>query len=125
MSTRCYRLFAGTAADRPVSRTPKDLFDGILYKVDIITERIQNAGLDNVELALYLSEVPDETVDVAIAVRNYHDIEWVFPDLKRADRPLRPQVPETGELAPPRGRSGAAGCPWHKLLESGGIDPYT
>lgn len=64
----------------------EDVFDGALYKVDAVTLRVDEAGLDNVELALRLSDVPSDSVDVAIAVRNYHDVEWVFPDLKRADQ---------------------------------------
>ena len=27
-----------------------------------------------------------ESVDVAVAVRNYHDVEWVFPEMTRADQ---------------------------------------
>lgn len=64
----------------------QELFEGRLYKVDAVTERVDNAGLYNVELALHLSEVPDESVDVAIAIRNYHDVEWVFQGLTRADQ---------------------------------------
>jgi len=51
----------------------KELFDGALYKVDAVTQRVDDAGLYNVELALRLSEVPSDSVDVAVAVRNYHE----------------------------------------------------
>jgi len=76
----------------------KELFDGALYKVDAVTQRVDDAGLYNVELALRLSEVPSDSVDVAVAVRNYHDVEWVFPDLKRAD-----QVAEFFRIVKPGG----------------------
>jgi predicted methyltransferase len=64
--------------------TDREAFGGQLYKVDIVTERVANAGLDNVELANRLADVPADSVDVAIAVRNYHDVEWVFADVTRA-----------------------------------------
>lgn len=61
-----------------------ELFDGQLYTVDAVTERVSSAGLGNVELANYMSELPANSVDVAVAVRNYHDVEWVFEGLTRA-----------------------------------------
>jgi len=64
----------------------RELFDGALYKVDVVSERLEDAGLANVTLALRLVDVPSESVDVAVAIRNYHDVEWVFPDMKRADQ---------------------------------------
>lgn len=76
----------------------KEMFDGTLYKVDAVTLRVDDAGLDNVELALRLSDVPSDSVDVAIAIRNYHDVEWVFPDLKRVD-----QVAEFYRMVKPGG----------------------
>lgn len=63
-----------------------DLLDGQLYKGDVMARRIADAGLDNVELVMKLADVPASSVDVAIAVRNYHDVEWVFPQYKRADQ---------------------------------------
>jgi len=66
--------------------TDREAFDGQLYKVDIVTERVANAGLDNVELANRLADVPADSVDVAVAVRNYHDVEWVFPAITRAEQ---------------------------------------
>jgi predicted methyltransferase len=64
----------------------EELFDGQFYKVPAVTQRLDDAGLDNVELAIHLTEVPSDSVDVAIAIRNYHDVEWVFPDLKRTEQ---------------------------------------
>jgi len=63
----------------------KDAYGGRLYKVDAVEERVATGGLENVSLAESLADVPDESLDVALAVRNYHDIEWVFQHLKRAD----------------------------------------
>lgn len=63
-----------------------EAFDGQLYKVDSVTERVESAGLDNVELAMTIADVPPDAVDVAIAVRNYHDVEHVFADLTRAEQ---------------------------------------
>ena len=54
------------------------------YTVDEVTERVSNAGLSNVELANHMSELPADSVDVAVAIRNYHDVEWVYPGLTRA-----------------------------------------
>ncbi len=64
----------------------RELLDGVLYKVDVVSQRLEDAGLANVKLAMRLAEVPSESVDVAVAIRNYHDVEWVFPDMKRADQ---------------------------------------
>ncbi len=63
----------------------KELFDGQLYKVDALTERVEKNHLDNVELVTSLAELPDNAVDAMIVVRNYHDVEWVFDGLKRKD----------------------------------------
>jgi predicted methyltransferase len=63
----------------------KDLFEGRVYRVPQVQERIEQAGITNVELTLALDDVPSETIDVAIAVRNYHDVEWVFEGYSRAD----------------------------------------
>jgi predicted methyltransferase len=60
--------------------------DGQFYKVDSVTERLQSAGLDNVELALRLADVPADSVEVAITIRNYHDVQWVVTDLRRDDQ---------------------------------------
>lgn len=64
----------------------ESLFDGMLYKGGTVAQRITDAGLDNVDLAMTMSEVPAGSVDVAIAVRNYHDVEWMMQDWKRADQ---------------------------------------
>jgi len=63
----------------------KDLFEGRVYRVPQVQERIEQAGLANVEMTLTLDEVPSESIDAAIAVRNYHDVEWVFQGYSRAD----------------------------------------
>ncbi len=62
----------------------KELAEGRVYRVPQVQERIDQAGISNVELTLTLDEVPSESIDAAIAVRNYHDIEWVFPEYSRA-----------------------------------------
>jgi predicted methyltransferase len=63
----------------------KDLFDGRIYRVPQVEGRIERAGLTNVDLILKLDDVPSASIDVAIAVRNYHDVEWVFEGYSRAD----------------------------------------
>ena len=63
----------------------KDLFEGRVYRVPQVQERIEQAGIANVDLTLTLDDVPSESIDVAIAVRNYHDVEWVFEGYSRAD----------------------------------------
>ena len=63
----------------------KEAFDGRLYRVDAVTERVENSNLDNVDLVMKVSDLPADGVDVMVAVRNYHDVEWVFPDLKRVE----------------------------------------
>ncbi len=107
----------------------KEIFGGGLYKVDAVTERVDDAGLHNVELALRLSDVPSDSVDVAIAVRNYHDIEWTFPDLKRVD-----QVAEFYRIVKPGGIVGIVDVAtdaegWddaaHRLNKRVAIDDFT
>lgn len=66
--------------------TDREAFGGTIYSVDRVTRRLQDAGLGNVELANRLADVPSDIVDVAIAVRNYHDVEHVFPGLTRAEQ---------------------------------------
>lgn len=61
----------------------KDLFDGRLYRVDAMKERVKAGGLKNVELMEKISGLPEEGIDAMVAVRNYHDVEWVFKELKR------------------------------------------
>jgi predicted methyltransferase len=63
----------------------KELFDGRLYKVPEVEERVKNGNLKNVEIATHITEIPAASVDAMIIVRNYHDVEWVFEGLKRAD----------------------------------------
>jgi predicted methyltransferase len=109
--------------------TDRQAFDGQIYKVDIVTQRVQEAGLDNVELAMALADVPTESVDVAVAVRNYHDVEHVFPDIKRAD-----QVAQFFRIVKPGGYVGivevatpAPGWddPTHRLGKQMVIDDFT
>ena len=63
----------------------KELYDGRLYKVDSLTERVAENDLANVELLMEISDLPENSMDVILVVRNYHDVEWVFPGLKRQD----------------------------------------
>lgn len=46
---------------------------------------MKEGGLDNVVLLETIGELPEGSLDAALAVRNYHDVEWVFPGLKRKD----------------------------------------
>lgn len=64
----------------------RNLADGQIYKADTLSQRIAAAGLDNVELAVRFADVPAESVDVAISVRSYHDVEWTFSEYRRADQ---------------------------------------
>lgn len=63
----------------------KEAFDGRLYKVDSLTERVAKNGLDNVELTMKTTDLEADSIDVMLAVRNYHDVEWVFPGLERKE----------------------------------------
>jgi len=63
----------------------KEAFNGRLYKVDELNERVRKNNLSNVELLNSIGDMPAASVDVALAVRNYHDVEWVFQGLKRKD----------------------------------------
>lgn len=63
----------------------KELFDGQLYKVDVMRERVAKNSLENVELMEKIAELPEEGLDAVLVVRNYHDVEWVFKDLQRKD----------------------------------------
>ncbi len=47
--------------------------EGQFATLEPLTERIESAMLNNVELSMNLEDVPDGVVDVAISVRNYHD----------------------------------------------------
>lgn len=62
-----------------------EAFNGSIYSVDDVTERVATAGLDNVQLAMTLADVPSDSVDVAIAIRNYHDVEHVFAGSSRVE----------------------------------------
>ncbi len=107
----------------------QDLFGGQLYKADAVAQRIADAGLHNVELAMRLADVPPASVDVALAVRSYHDVEWVFAEYSRAD-----QLAEFSRILKPGGVFGivevatpAAG--WdetaHRLNKQVVIDDFT
>jgi len=63
----------------------KEAFNGQLYQMGPFMERAEKIGLSNVEYAEDFPEVADASIDVALAVRNYHDIEFTFPQYKRAD----------------------------------------
>ena len=63
----------------------KSLFDGKLYKVDVLKERVDKNKLTNVELVTHLADLKPNSVEAMIAVRNYHDVEWVFPGLTRKE----------------------------------------
>jgi predicted methyltransferase len=63
----------------------KEVFDGQLYKVDEVKERVEKSGLDNVELLIKMDELPADAIDAMVVVRNYHDVEWVFDGLKRKE----------------------------------------
>ena len=63
----------------------KELFEGRVYRVPQVEERIEQAGIANVDLTLTLDDVPSESIDVAIAVRNYHDVEWIFQGYSRTE----------------------------------------
>ncbi len=106
-----------------------ELFDGALYKVDVVSQRIKDAGLANVTLAMRLSEVPSDSVDVAVAIRNYHDVEWVVTDMKRAD-----QLAEFFRIVKPGGIVGIVDVatpnegwdgPTHRLNKQVVIDDFT
>ena len=47
-------------------------------------ERMKEAGLDNVTMAAEFSDVPDNSIDVALTVRNYHDL-WMVATWKPLD----------------------------------------
>ncbi|MFQ5701705.1 MAG: hypothetical protein ACE5HU_07670 [Acidobacteriota bacterium] len=63
----------------------KEAFDGRLYKVDAVKERIAKSKLNNVELFNKIADVPANSVNVVLAVRNYHDVEWVFHGATRKE----------------------------------------
>lgn len=63
----------------------KNLFDGKLYKVDVLKERVAKNKLENVEMVTHLADLKPNSVEAMIAVRNYHDVEWVFPGLTRKE----------------------------------------
>jgi len=63
----------------------KEAFNGQLYQMGPFMERAEQIGLSNIQYAEDFPEVADDSIDVALAVRNYHDIEFTFPQYKRAD----------------------------------------
>lgn len=106
-----------------------DALEGSIYSVDTVAARLETAGLDNVELATRLADVPSDSVDVAIAVRNYHDVEHVFPDMARAD-----QVAQFYRIVKPGGIVGIVEVatpeegwhePTHRLNKQVVIDDFT
>ena len=77
----------------------KDVFDGRIYFLDDVEQRVADAGLGNVTLLEKITELPEGAIDAMIIVRNYHDVEWVFADMQRAEvlaalyRALKPGAP--------------------------------
>lgn len=63
----------------------REMADGRYYRVDAVKERIEKGKLDNVELTMKIADLPASSIDAMIIVRNYHDIEWVFPGMTRAE----------------------------------------
>lgn len=63
----------------------KEAYDGRLYKVPDVEKRVKEGDLKNVELVTHIADLPAGGVDAMIAVRNYHDVEWVFDSLKREE----------------------------------------
>ena len=61
------------------------VFEGRVYKLPGLQERVETASLGNVEILIKLDELPAEGLDAMVVVRNYHDVEWVFESLKRTD----------------------------------------
>ena len=49
--------------------------EGSFATLDALNERIANNGLSNVQVVTNIPDVPAGSLDVAIAVRNYHDAE--------------------------------------------------
>ncbi len=49
--------------------------DGQFATLDALTERIDGSGLGNVQVVTNIPDVPAGSLDVAVAVRNYHDAE--------------------------------------------------
>lgn len=45
-------------------------------------ERVTEDGLENVEVVSWLDAVPPGSIDVAVSVRSYHDVEWVMKEWK-------------------------------------------
>lgn len=45
-------------------------------------ERVAEDELDNVEIVSWVDEVPESSIDVAVSVRSYHDVEWAMEDWK-------------------------------------------
>lgn len=63
----------------------KEIFGGRAYSVDKINDRIKNGKLTNVTIANKFSDIPANSLDAAVCVRNYHDVEHVFDGWKRKD----------------------------------------
>ncbi|MFQ5768471.1 MAG: hypothetical protein ACE5ID_10890, partial [Acidobacteriota bacterium] len=63
----------------------KEAFGGRLYKVDAVRERVRKNHLENVKLVMKISDIEPGSVDAMVAVRNYHDVQWVFPGLTRKE----------------------------------------
>lgn len=66
-------------------------YEGLSFQEDVppyderYRERVAAAALENVEIVSDLADVPAGSVDVAVLVRNYHDVGWVFEDTSRPE----------------------------------------
>jgi len=60
-----------------------EAMEGRIYRLDDLKKRVQETSLDNVDILIHIGELPQESIDAAVIVRNYHDVEWVFENLKR------------------------------------------
>lgn len=63
----------------------REAFGGNLYSVDEIEGRIQEAQLENVVVALNWEDIPDDSLDAAVSIRNYHDLGTSFPERSREE----------------------------------------
>lgn len=71
---------------------------GQFATLDALQERIREADLDNVEIVESLTEVPDDSVDVTVAVRNYHDADQFEESREFAAEQLHRMVRPGGVL---------------------------
>lgn len=58
---------------------------GRVYEGDTMAARIESAGLTNVTMLRETADAEAGSVDVAIIIRNYHDVEWLDTTRTRKD----------------------------------------